>query len=99
VVPGTIAVRPIDQVLAQAALATGDTSRAEAHAARSVAASRRNGTPAFLARALVFLAEARCRRGAPAGEVRPLVREALEVAEQLGIRVVTVDIERFGLPT
>jgi hypothetical protein len=31
--------------------------------------------------------------------VRPLVREALEVAEQLGIRVVTVDIERFGLPT
>jgi hypothetical protein len=64
-----------------------------------VAASRRNGTPAFLARDLVFLAEARCRRGAPSDEVRPLVREALEIAEQLGLRIVTFDVERFGLPT
>ena len=66
---------------------------------RAVAASRRNGTPAFLARDLVFLAEARRRRGAPSGEVRPLVREALDVAEPLGIRVVAVDIERYRLPT
>jgi hypothetical protein len=96
-VPGTIAVRPIDQVLAQAALACGDVIRSESHASRSVAASRRNGTPALLARDLVFLAESRRRLGAPSDEVRPLVREALEIADLLGVRIVTVDIERFGL--
>ena len=70
-----------------------------AHAERAVAASRRNETPAFLARELVFLAEARRRLGASSGDVRPLVREALTVAEPLGARVVAVDVERYGLPT
>ena len=98
VVPGTIAVRSIDQVLAQAALATRDALQADAHASRAVAASRRNGTPALLARDLVFLAEARRRRGAPSGDVQPLVREALDVAEPLGIRVVAADVERYRLP-
>jgi class 3 adenylate cyclase len=97
VVPGTIAVRPIDQVLAQAALAAGDAVQAEAHASRAVAASRRNGTPVFLVRDLVFLAEARRRSDAPSAEVRALVREALDVAEPLGIRVVAADVERFQL--
>jgi hypothetical protein len=99
VVPGTTAVRPIDQVLAQAALATGDAIDAEAHASRAVAASRRNETPAFLARELVFLAESRRRLGSPSGEVLTLVREALAVAEPLGIRVVALDIERYLLPS
>ena len=96
---GAHVIRPLDQALAQAALGVGDAAAAAAHADRAVAASRRNGTPAFLARELVFLAEARRRLGASSGEVRPLVREALAVAEPLGARVVAVDVERYGLPT
>jgi hypothetical protein len=92
-------IRPLDQALAQAALGAGDAAAAAAHAERAVVASRRNQTPAFLARELVFLAEARRRLGASSGEVRPLVREALGVAEPLGARVVAVDVERYGLPT
>ena len=99
VVPGTIAVRSIDQVLAQAALAAGDASRAEAHATLAAAASRRIETHVLLARDLVFLAESRRRCGASANEVRPLVREALDVAEPLGVRIVATDVERFQLPS
>ena len=99
VVPGQAVARPVDQALAQAALAVGDAAAATAYADRAVAASRRNRTPAFLARELVFLAEARHRLGASFGDVRPLVREALALAEPIGARVVAVDVERYGLPT
>ena len=97
---GAHVIRPLDQALAQAALGVGDAAAAAAaHADRAVTASRRNRTPAFLARELVFLAEARRRLGASSGEVRPLVREALAVAEPLGARVVAVDVERYRLPS
>ena len=71
---------------------------AEDYASRAVAASRERRTPVFLCRELVFLAEARRRNGASRGELRPLVEEACTIAEQIGARVVTVDIERYGLP-
>ena len=77
----------------------GDAAAAMTYADRAVVASRRNRTPAFLARELVFLAEARRRLGASFGEVRPLVREALALADPIGARVVAVDVERYGLPT
>ena len=99
VVPGQAVGRPVDQALAQAALATGDAAAAMTYADRAVIASRRNRAPAFLARELVFSAEARRRLGASSGEVRPLVREALAVADPIGARVVPVDVERYGLPT
>ena len=81
-VSGPYPNRPFDQALAQAALAVGDVDAAEAHARRAVAASRERATPVFLARELVFLAEARRRAGAAAAELRPLVGEALTLAEQ-----------------
>ena len=96
---GAHVIRPLDQALAQAALGVGDAAAAAAHADRAVTASRRNRTPAFLAREVVFLAEARRRLGASSGEVRPLVREALAVAEPLGARLVAVDVERYRLPS
>ena len=91
--------RPFDQALAQAALAVGDIQAAAAYASRAVAASRQRQTPAFLVRELVFLAEARRRDGDPTSAIRPLVREALTVAEGLGADVVAADVERYGLPT
>ncbi len=99
VVPGQAVARPVDQVLAQAALAVGDAAAATGYADRAVAASRQNRTPALLARELVFLAEARRRLGASLGDVRPLVREALAAAEPIGARVVEVDVDRYGLPS
>jgi hypothetical protein len=96
---GAHVIRPLDQALAQAALGVGDAAAAAAHADRALTASRRNATPAFLAREAVFLAEARRRLGSSSGELRPLVREALTVAEPLGAHVVAVDVERYGLPS
>jgi hypothetical protein len=87
--------RPFDQALAQAALATGDVRAAIAHASRAVEASRHRQTPIFLARELVFLAEAR-RRAGDVG-VGPLVSEALAIAEPLGADIVTADVARYGL--
>jgi hypothetical protein len=104
-VAGRIAVsgpnpnRTFDQALAQAALAIGDVSAAEAHARRAVTASRQRSTPVFLVRELVFLAEARRRSGAPAVEVRPLVAEAMALAESIGAGAAIADIERYALPT
>ena len=68
---------------------------AVAHAGRAVEASRHRQTPIFLARELVFLAEAR-RRSGDVG-VDPLVREALEIAEPLGAKIVSDDVDRYGL--
>jgi hypothetical protein len=96
---GTFCDRPLDQALAQAALAVDDSELAERYAAAAVSASRKRGTPLFLARELVFLAEARRRSGAREAVVRPLVAEASALAERFGARVVTVDIERYGLPS
>ena len=43
----------------------------------------------------MFLAEARRRSGDTA--VGPLVREALEIAEPLGAKIVADDVDRYGL--
>jgi hypothetical protein len=96
-VSGPAPNRPFDQALAQAALATGDVRAAIAHATRAVEASRHRQTPIYLARELVFLAEAR-RRGGDVG-VGPLVREALAIAEPLGAKVVADDVTRYRLPS
>jgi hypothetical protein len=92
--------RTFDQALAQAALATGDIPAAEAHARRAVIASRQQSTPVFLVRELVFLAEARRRGGASAEEVRrPLVHQAVAMAETIGAGAAIADVERYSLPT
>jgi hypothetical protein len=96
---GPFCDRPFDQALAQAALAVGDSEQAARHAAAAVSASRKRNTPLFLARELVFLAEARRRRGTPERELRALVGEASALADRFGARVVAVDIERYGLPS
>jgi DNA-binding CsgD family transcriptional regulator len=98
-VSGPSVNRPFDQALAQAALAVGDDTAAASYATRAVTASRSRETPAFLVRELVFLAEARRRGGASAAEIRPLVGEALALAERIGARVVAADVERYGLPS
>jgi DNA-binding SARP family transcriptional activator len=89
--------RPLDQALAQAALASGDITLAEEYARRAVSASRQRATPVFLCRELVFLAEARRRAGASVRDVRPLVDEARTIANRVGGRVVLVDLERYAL--
>ena len=96
-VGGPFPGRPFDQVLAQASLAVGDPDAACAYAGRAVGASRLRTTPVFLARELVFLAEARRRAGATRKDVRPLVEEAMAIAERIGARIVVVDIDRYGL--
>ena len=98
-VSGPCPNRPFDQALAQAALAVGDADLAASYASQAVAASRQRQTPVFLVRELVFLAEARRRAGDSASAIRPLVREALTIAGRLGAEVVSVDVERYGLPT
>lgn len=89
--------RPFDQALAQAALGADDAHAAVSYATRAVAASRHRHTPAFLARELVFLAEARRRTGESVTAVGPLVDEALELAERTGAAVVATDVARYGL--
>ena len=96
---GTFCDRPFDQALAQAALGVGDPDLAEQYATAAMSASRRRGTPLYLARELVFLAEARRRRGALDPELRSLVAEASALADRFRARVVTADIERYGLPS
>lgn len=96
-VSGPCINRPFDQALAQASLAVDDLAAADAYAHRAVAASRRRRTPVFLARELVFLAEARHRTGEPATAIRPLVAEALAMAERHGLEVVKADLDRYGL--
>ncbi|MET0459894.1 MAG: AAA family ATPase [Ilumatobacteraceae bacterium] len=95
---GPSANRPFDQALAQAALAVDDPSAAASYATRAVAASRTRRTPVFLARELVLLAEASRRSGALDTEIRPLVAEARDLAQRLGITVAIADIERYDLP-
>jgi hypothetical protein len=94
---GPAVIRPFDQALAQAALGAGDPSLAASYAESAVAASRRRETPLFLARELVFLAEARRRLGTLPGDVAPLVAEARAIAERFGARIVLDDLDRYGL--
>jgi AAA ATPase domain/Bacterial regulatory proteins, luxR family len=98
-VSGPCPNRPFDQALAQAALGAGDAPGAARYASIAVEASRQRGTPVFLARELVFLAEARRRLGDRAESVRPLVGEALALAGPLGLGSVPADVERYRLPT
>jgi hypothetical protein len=98
-VSGPCPNRPFDQALAQAALGVDDTAAAVAFASRAVAASRHRQTPLFLVRELIFLAEARRRDGEPMSAIRPLVGEALTIAERLGAHIVTAEIDRYGLPS
>ena len=89
--------RPLDQALAQAALAVNDAALAEDHARRAVSASRQRDTPVYLARELVFLAEARRRSGASTDGVRSLVGEARTIAEGVGVVVALDDLRRYRL--
>jgi hypothetical protein len=98
-VSGPCPNRPFDQALAQAALAVDDAAAATAYASRAVTASQHRQTPVFLMRELVFLAEARRREGDPTSVIRPLVREALTLAERHEAPIVRVDVERYSLPT
>jgi hypothetical protein len=98
-VSGPCPNRPFDQVLAQASLAVGDSAAAVDFASRAVAASRHRQTPLFLVRELIFLAEARRREGDPRSTIRPLVGEALTIADRLGAHIVRAEIDRYGLPT
>ncbi len=93
-VSGPYPSRPFDQLLAQASLAVGDSTAAARYAERAVDASRRRGTPIFLVRELVFLAESRRRAGAPRTAVRMFVQEATEIATRTGARVALVDLDR-----
>jgi hypothetical protein len=97
-VSGPCVNRPFDQALAQAALAVGDSHAAASYASRAVAASRQRQTPLFLMRELIFLAEACRREGDSASAIRPLVREALGLADRVGAGIVRADVERYGLP-
>lgn len=92
---------PIDLALSQAALTTGDADAAAAHADNAVRASRRRGTPLFLGRELIRLAEARRRLGASDHEINPLVREALDIADRTGATLIHADAAHydFSAPT
>jgi class 3 adenylate cyclase len=90
--------RPVNQALAQAALACPDgAEEAERHARASVEDSRRWNAPVWLVRDLSFLAEARRRNGAPRGEVRPLVEECSALARDMGVQAAFDDLARYGL--
>jgi DNA-binding CsgD family transcriptional regulator/tetratricopeptide (TPR) repeat protein len=88
---------PVDHLLAGLALTVGDVSRGERFAARAVEASRRRGSPLFLGSELIRLADARRRRGAPRDEVRPLVDEALAIAQRTGANLIVQEAERASL--
>lgn len=91
------AVGSVDLALAQVALATGDVEAAEAFASRAVEASRARGTDVFLGRELIRLAVARRRRGATVEDVRPLVDEALALADRTGAALIRQEAERLDL--
>lgn len=94
---GAIVSRPVDQALAQLALALDDLDDAAAVASRAITASRTRHTPIFLGHELVLLATARHRAGASDHEVRPLVAEAQQIADATGAHLIHDEIARFGL--
>jgi hypothetical protein len=88
---------PIDLALCQAALTIGDADLAAAHADAAVRASRARRTPLFLGRELIRLAEARRRLGANNGEISPLVREALDIADRTGAALIHAEAAHYDL--
>jgi DNA-binding CsgD family transcriptional regulator len=88
---------PVDHALAQLALTLHDPHGAAAAAARALEASRRRGTPSFLARELILLATARTRARAPQREIAPLIAEALRLAAATGAHLIRQEAERYGL--
>ncbi|MDQ3963039.1 MAG: hypothetical protein M3277_03885, partial [Actinomycetota bacterium] len=94
--PASLGV-PVDLSLTRVALTVGDVARAEEFAARAVESSRRRGSVIFLGLELIRLADARRRRGAPETEVRPLVNEALDIAERTGAGLIALEAERASL--
>jgi len=88
---------PIDLALCQAALTTGDADLAAAHADTAVRASRTRGTPIFLGRELIRLAEARRRLGATHDEISPLVREARDIADRTGATLIHAEAAHYDI--
>ena len=79
---GGITWSSVDQVRAQLLLSLGDAEAAERVAVEAVAASRRRGTPLFLARELPSCWRRLGRQlGHDPDEIEPLVGEALAIAD------------------
>ena len=76
-------------------MASGDPAGAHELAAHAVAASRRRGTPIFLARELVVLAAAQQHLRNDATETRDAVEEALAIARRTGARIIARDAALF----
>ncbi len=90
-------VSPVDLVLAQMALVTGDHQRARQHAEQAVAASRERKTPVFLGRELLRLVAARQHFGESPTATRRLVDEALAIADRTGATLIEHEARRLGL--
>jgi hypothetical protein len=83
--------------MAQLALTLDDVHMAAAVAARAIDASRRRGTPIFLARELILLAAAHTRTGHSQREIAPLTAEALQISAVTGAHLIDKEAERYGL--
>jgi hypothetical protein len=90
-------VSPVDLVLAQMAVVTGDHQCARQHAEQAVAASRERKTPIFLGRELLRLAAARQRLGEPENATHDLVHQALAIADRTGATLIQHEARRLGL--
>jgi hypothetical protein len=90
-------VSPVDLVLAQMAVVTGDHQRAREHAEQAVAASRERKTPVFLGRELLRLVAARQHLGESPKATRTLVDEALAIADRTGATLIELEARRLGL--
>jgi len=90
---------PIDLALAQAALTTGDAESGAGYADTAVRASRTRGTPLFLGRELIRLAEARRRLGANDDDIDPLVREAFDIADRTEAALIHAEAAHYDLRT
>lgn len=88
---------PIDLAVAQLALALGDHERAETIAGETAAAMRGIKLPIFLARALVQQAAAGLRLGRHRHQTRPLIDEALAIAQTTGADLIVEETSRYGL--
>jgi hypothetical protein len=94
---GLVVDGAVDLALAQAALAVGDLDRCATFAQRGIDTSRMWQTPVYLGRQLLMLAEAHRRSGLAQEAIRPLVLEALAIADHTGARIIAQDVTRLGL--
>jgi DNA-binding CsgD family transcriptional regulator len=92
---GALVWDTIDRVRALLSLASGHPASAAEIATSAVAASRRRGTPIFLARELIIAAAAMRRLGADASESAGAVEEAVTIARRTGARIVNHDARLF----